>query len=216
MNTRAFCFDAGDVLYYRPHKGKFLDPFLHDLRLDPNQIDKVAKRELQRRAWCGEIGYADYHIQFLGLLGVPSDQLERGRGILAQEEESVEFFEGVSETLHALRARGFLLGIITDTATPEKIKLQRLARGGFGDVWSAYIASCVVGARKPDPRIYHAALAALNVRAGESVFVGHKVRELSGARQIGMKTVEFNYKDDAPADFHIAHFPELLNLSAFI
>lgn len=216
MTLRALLFDAGDVLYHRPHKNQFLIPFLHDLGLDPNQVDQIAKRDLQMRAWCGAISYADYQPQFLRLHGVPDEHIARGLATLEREEESVEFFDGVRETLHELRARGFLLGVITDTATPEKIKMQRFARGGFGDVWSVYVSSCAVGVRKPDPRMYTTALDALNLRADESVFVGHKPRELVGARAVGMKTAAFNYDANAPADIYLEHFSELLKVSAIL
>jgi len=139
----------------------------------------------------------------------------RGLATLEREEESVEFFAGVRETLHELHARGFLLGVITDTATPEKIKMQRFARGGFGDVWSVYVSSCAVGVRKPDPRMYNTALDALTFTPmNPCSFDTSRVNWL--ARAVGMKTAAFNYDANAPADIYLEHFSALLTIPAVL
>ena len=66
--------------------------------------------------------------------------------------------------------------------------------------------------RKPDPRIYGAAMQQLGVTSDQVVFVGHKPSELDGAHAVGMKTIAFNYEKNAQADFYIQQFPELLKL----
>jgi hypothetical protein len=40
--------------------------------------------------------------------------------------------------------------------------------------------------------------------------VGHRAVELQGARDVGMKTIAFNYDADAEADFYIEDFSQLL------
>jgi FMN phosphatase YigB (HAD superfamily) len=52
----------------------------------------------------------------------------------------------------------------------------------------------------------------LGVNSSQAVFVGHKSSELEGARQVGMKTIAFNYDDTAKADFYIENFSDLINL----
>ncbi len=50
--------------------------------------------------------------------------------------------------------------------------------------------SAVVGFEKPDPRIFQAALSALDVRPEEAVFVGDSLpRDMMGARDLGMPHV---------------------------
>jgi putative hydrolase of the HAD superfamily len=56
--------------------------------------------------------------------------------------------------------------------------------------FDAVVVSGVLGWRKPSPRIFHAALRALDVRAEEAVFVGDSpIADIEGAKQLGMKTV---------------------------
>jgi putative hydrolase of the HAD superfamily len=131
---------------------------------------------------------------------------------LEEESNNVRFFPGVRDTLVALKAAGYFLGIITDTAHSISIKLDWFEKGGFGHVWDSIISSKEMGVRKPDPRIYQAALQQLGLCASQAVFVGHKASELEGARGVGMATIAFNYDVDAQADVYIEAFPDLLQV----
>jgi HAD superfamily hydrolase (TIGR01509 family) len=134
--------------------------------------------------------------------------------VLDGEDTDIVFFDGVRETLHALKNRGCLLGIITDTAVPISEKLHWFERGGFAEVWDSIISSKELGIRKPDPRIFTAALKQLGISASSAVFVGHKKTELDGARAIGMKTAAYNQDKDASADYYIGKLADLLDLQA--
>jgi FMN phosphatase YigB (HAD superfamily) len=117
----------------------------------------------------------------------------------------------VAETLLRLKARGYLLGIITDTAVPIHAKLDWFAGAGFGHVWDCFISSRELGVQKPDARIYYAALRQLGLSPGQSAFVGHAPEELGGARAIGMHTIAFNHDQSALADEYLERFPDLLD-----
>jgi putative hydrolase of the HAD superfamily len=138
--------------------------------------------------------------------------IERGKEILGDEKNDVAFFEGAQSTLIALKDKGFLLGIVTDTAHSVQAKLSWFERGGIGHVWDSIISSKEVGARKPDPKIYRAVLDQLGIQGHEAVFVGHKASELSGAKALGMKTIAFNYEQDAEADYYLEKFSDLLEV----
>ena len=140
------------------------------------------------------------------------DLVARGKQALIDDDSNVQFFEGVAETLSALKKQGFLLAIVTDTANSISTKLKWFERGGFGHVWDAIISSMDIGTRKPEPQIYQAALQQLGVTADQAVFVGHRASELAGALAIGMQTIAFNYDEDAQADFFIEKFSDLLKL----
>ena len=99
--------------------------------------------------------------------------IQRGKIILEEEDNDIQIFDGVAETLKSLKANGYYLGIITDTAVPVSMKLAWFEKAGFGDVWDSVISSKEMGVKKPNPKIYHAALDQLGVRPRESIFVGH-------------------------------------------
>ena len=52
----------------------------------------------------------------------------------------------------------------------------------------------------------------MKLRAEETAFVGHDAAGLSGAAELGMRTIAFNYDRDAAADVYLARFEELLDL----
>lgn len=210
--VRAVLFDAGDILYFRPRKHQELDAFLADLGLGPaHSLAPGLKRELKLRAFCGEVSREDYCAEMLKLYGVQGQEhIERGKQIMAQETGDVQFFEGVRETLAALKEQGLLLGIVTDTVHPTSVKLGWFERAGIGHFWDSIISSCSVGLCKPEPAIYRMALAQLGVEPDEALFVGHKKSELDGARAVGLGTIAFNYEDQAQADVYIEHFSGLV------
>ena len=161
----------------------------------------------------GMITLNQYHEEILNLLGVTQpEHIERGKAIIEQEENRIQIFAGVKDTLHDLKRRGYLLGIVTDTAQSVSTKLAWFGKAGFGEVWDAIIASNEVGIQKPAPAIYQAALDQLGVKASQAVFVGHKTSELEGARGVGLRTIAFNYDDTAQADYYIGKFADLLQL----
>ena len=209
---KAFLFDAGDILYFRPRKEhRFMD-YLRELGLAEKWKELPGKKELTRQAYTGQISHEEFHMGYLRLLGISDpEEIKRGMKILAEENIEVEFFEGVKDTLFELKESGYLLGIITNTANSISNKLSWFETGGFGNVWDSIISSMEIGVVKPYPEIYHAALQQLGLAPDEAVFVGHKISELDGAHAAGIPTIAFNFDKGAVADHYVNEFGELIN-----
>ena len=212
--VRALLFDAGDILYYRPNRGKNLRFFLKERGIGDKAIPLAMRNALKRQAYNGLITQNQYRESILRLYGLTDPvQIEFGKYAMDEDDNDIQFFEGVPETLKKLKEEGYMLGIITDTAMPTHVKLSWFTQGGFGHVWDSIISSKDLGIQKPDPKMYQAALQQLGLTVDEAVFVGHHPEELGGARALGIKTIAFNYEDGTVADFHISHFSDLLNVS---
>ncbi len=208
----AFLFDAGDILYFRPHRGRKLTAFIKELGLKGQEDHTVEINSLKHQAYQGQINQDQYREAILRLYGVSQpEDIERGKRIIEEEDNNVRFFKGVRKTLIGLKGKGYLLGIVTDTANPVHVKLNWFERGGFGHVWDSIVSSKELGVRKPNPEIYHTALQQLGLHAEQVAFVGHKASELEGARAVGMKTIAFNYEDGVEADYYIVKFLDLLD-----
>ena len=127
-----------------------------------------------------------------------------------RERNTVELFPGALEALHALRAAHELYALSNGNAD--------IGRVGLGHVFSRHFSAISVGAAKPDPRIYLAALEAARVEPHEVVHVGdHPEQDVAAAAGVGMKTVWVNFQGlpwpDLPhADGEIRDFSELLPL----
>ncbi len=105
---------------------------------------------------------------------------------------------GAEETLRRLKERGLKLGIVTNGHTAiQKAKVKTL---GLGSYFDAFVISEAIGCHKPDPRIFQAALDALQVTPQETWFVGdHPLNDIAGARALGMRAIWIGDPSQWPA-----------------
>jgi putative hydrolase of the HAD superfamily len=76
-----------------------------------------------------------------------------------------------------------------------------LEETGLAPSVGAAVDSTIVGCKKPDPRIFQAALDALGATAEEAVFVGDSLpRDMAGARAMGMRHVWLRPETSANGD----------------
>jgi putative hydrolase of the HAD superfamily len=208
---KAIFFDAGDVLYYRPEKSPNFTKFLEGRAISPPPDLHRQHKKIKDLAYQGKMRRHVYFERLVKLYGIQDEQaVAEGVAALSHDEDQVGIFEGVPDTINALKTSGFLLAIITDTAMPFSKKLAWFDEHGFGRVWDVVISSKELGVRKPSPEMYQKALSQAGVSSEEAIFVGHKKSELDGAKAMGIKTVAFNYDRDAIADIYINHFSDLL------
>ena len=210
---KAVFFDAGDILYYRPQKQLNFKNFLKGKEYNPDpELDHKSK-EMRELAFQGKVDRHEYYRKTVELYGFTDEkQIQEGVDALDLDDNTVAIYEGVPETITTLKNQGYLLGIITDTALPYTVKLKWFEKEGFGHVWDVIVSSKDLGIRKPSPLLYEEALIQAGFRPDECVFIGHKATELEGARNVGLKTIAFNYEESAIADQYIEKFPELLDL----
>lgn len=93
-----------------------------------------------------------------------------------------QLFPETREVLDWFRSRGVRMGVISDTSPSLPLTLEA---AGIGEYFGCAVCSDLVGAMKPDPAIYRAALATLGVPAEESLYVDDYDVEADGARALG-------------------------------
>jgi putative hydrolase of the HAD superfamily len=206
-------FDAGNILYHKPRKGRNIKRFIARHKLKAVTDVRKEKRKLKELAFQGVIDRFEFYEKVIRLYGVTDpDMLAEGITALVRDATTVEIIAGVPETLKALKKKGYILGIISDTATPIQEKMNWFTQGGFGNVFDSFISSKELGTRKPAPVIYEEAFKRVGLKVEEAVFVGHKASEIKGARDVGLKTIAFNYDKNARANVYIEKFPDLLEV----
>ena len=103
-----------------------------------------------------------------------------GERFLAESEAAL----AASRALLARLARSYRLGVVSNFYGNLAHVLDE---AGFGPFVAAVADSAVVGAMKPDARIFLAALEPLDAAPGEALFVGDSLpRDMAGARALGM------------------------------
>ena len=93
-----------------------------------------------------------------------------------------KLFPETIEVLEYFKMRGYKMGVISDTSPSLEFTLQQL---GIAKYFTSFTASSLVGAGKPSPIIFNAALNAQGVTAEESIYVDDYKPEADGARQQG-------------------------------
>jgi FMN phosphatase YigB (HAD superfamily) len=110
---------------------------------------------------------------------------------------SADLVSGMGEVIRVLKSRGYRLGLVADTR--RKTAWNVLHQHGLYELFDALAISEEVGAEKPDPRIFRAALDRLGIPAtqyGQVVMVGNNpMRDMRGANQMGLISVWFHWND---------------------
>lgn len=156
--------------------------------------------------------------------GLPSEKLEQLPIFLAEVYRAatrlrLQRYPGVADTLCHLQPK-YRLAIVSDGQSAYAIpELNAVGLSGYFD---PIIVSGDLGYRKPDERLFAAALDAMKMSPSEVLYVGNDMyRDVYGAQKLGMKTVFFKSnqgvqeKEGVNPDYIIYSFPELLNAIRF-
>ncbi len=138
-----------------------------------------------------------------------------------------ELYDDVLPALRTLRARGFLLGLISNThrsldSFQSHFELDQLV--------SVAVSSCEHGYNKPHPSIFRTALRLMAVAPEEAVMVGDSIRhDIEGARAVGMRGIllrrgeavpdssaarDTTRQDEGPVISSLSELPALLSREA--
>ena len=125
----------------------------------------------------------------------------------------LQLYPGVLDVLNDLRPR-YKLAAISDAQSAWCLPEMRAV--GIDGYFDPIIVSGDFGFRKPDPRLFTAALARLQVAPENVLFVGNDMfRDVYAAKQHGIKTVFFSSNqgrkqaEGVKPDYVIYQFPEM-------
>lgn len=141
-----------------------IEHFLEELQLAPSSFDETTLAELEH-------AYAHAALDVL-----PAE------------------VEGAAQTLRELKARGFGVGLISNTGrTPGYVLRPILGALGIGELIDVMVFSNEHGACKPRPSIFEELRRGLGVAYEEMVFVGDNLYvDVHGAQSCGMRAVHFD------------------------
>jgi putative hydrolase of the HAD superfamily len=147
------------------------------------EFDVVAVwREVLRRSATVQSGSLDRE----KLHQMPLFLAEMQRGI---SRKRLVAFPQTREVLTELKTR-FRLGIVSDAQSAYA--LPELRAVGLADCFASIVVSGDHGYRKPDSRLFQAALTELQVAPQDAIYIGNdRFRDILGARQAGMRTILF-------------------------
>ncbi|HEX8411389.1 MAG TPA: HAD family hydrolase [Thermoanaerobaculia bacterium] len=141
-----------------------IEHFLEELQLDPKSFDETLLAAL-------EDAYAGAALEILPAL-----------------------VDGADELLAQLKARGFRIGLISNTGrTPGSVLRGILEALGLAPSIDVMLFSNEHGQCKPQPSIFEALRRGLGVEYGELLFVGDNLYvDVHGAQRCGMRAIHFD------------------------
>ena len=205
------------------------------ISLDPNVVkDLYFQIMKEQRAACGE-RYSEFDAVriFHEIVAqhsttftrnLPAEKLAQLPIFLAEVHRAasrfrLQLYPGVMDIIWQLHPK-YHLAIVSDAQSAYAI--PELNAVGLAVHFDPIIISGNFGYRKPDERLFTAALTAMKMKPSEILFVGNDmVRDVYGAQQLGIKTVFFKSnqgvqeKEGVKPDYIIYKFPELLNAIRF-
>ena len=172
-----------------------------------------AVRQLDRSAACG--GRIDYMTALCDELGVSAGRMQDALGALAQFADRSHSGEilwsepgpHAVKSIDALRRAGIAVVVVTNSNGHAAENLSDAGicqtRAGRGAIVTGIIDSAVVGAAKPDPAIFHAALAHAGAAPTAAVHVGDMVSaDVIGARSAGIVPIHLDPERRCRASDH--------------
>jgi len=173
-SLQAFIGESGDV-----------DSFLVEMR----------KREKTYRRWCkktfkelpetelwSRFMLPDHPASFVRANAVTLNQMWRA-------SRNNQIFPDAVETIKTLAARGYRLGIISNTTSSIDAP-RMLEENGLTRFFNPVILSCVFGRRKPHPSLFLEAARSIGILPQNCTYIGDNLaRDLVGARQAGFGEV---------------------------
>jgi len=186
--------DAGDLLYYR--RKDALSVLAEAVESVTGQHIAFNRRaalllyELRELSYRGMISRRDAVALFLRALGVEGSLVDEVYARYDREmQEGVVFYDDCVRAVRELKSLGYRVAVLSNSDFRAEEKLGWFARAGLDALLDVVVCSCDIGRCKPEAEAYLYVLGELGVEPGKAAFVGHSVRDLVGAKSVGMVTV---------------------------
>ena len=214
MKIRSVFFDRdGTLTYYNKEKKDWLGRTVSGWSGKPLDLPYEKSMALMELAGAGkkkwytcledekDFFFRYYRYMLIGE-GVQDDLDRRAELLLGELWCSGDrlLYPETEEVLEELTRRGYSLGVISDTSPSLEYTLQQL---GIAKYFRSFTCSALVGAMKPDPVIFNAALSAHGVTAGECVYVDDYKPEADGARELGFTSFLIDRKGSEKGEWVI-------------
>jgi putative hydrolase of the HAD superfamily len=120
--------------------------------------------------------------------GVPASRMGQVRELLSRLHGELHLWSGIADDAHdaltRLRQAGLRLGVVSNSDGRVE---EALEAAGLRHYFEVVVDSALIGVEKPDPAIFRAALAVLEVPPEEALYVGDLYEiDVLGASAAGM------------------------------
>lgn len=222
MKYKAIFFDRdGTLTYFNPQKEEWRNSVISQWSGRPFELPYEKMTDLFRLAsqgkkpWYKNLDderafFRRYYHYLLEGEGVTENIGQRANLLFSElwcNNDRVLFPETI-EVLEYFQGQGYKMGVISDTSPSLEYTLQQL---GIAKYFTSFTASSLVGAGKPSPIIFNAALSAQGVTAQESLYVDDYKPEADGAREQGFTSFLVDRGSSESGEWVIHSLEELID-----
>jgi HAD superfamily hydrolase (TIGR01549 family) len=191
---RVIFFDVGNTLLF-PNRTRMLDSIASDRHPTLEQwqtLERRTKKEFDLGMQSGRVDHGFWWIFHTYLLQQLGEDISIRDVLVEKTQNSANWDQvppGTRDCLDRLRQK-FRIAVISNADGGIE---RLLSRCGIADCFESITDSGIVGVEKPRAEIFEAALATVNARADESLYVGDVYSvDYVGARNAGMQAVLFD------------------------
>jgi len=186
MKYQAIIFDLGGVVFTSP--GAALQPLLQQGHASPANIFQSYEEE---GPWArferGEINETTFCAQFDAQAQSNGLQLS-ARAVLDAIATHLRPRPSMLQAIRWLRSNGYRVAALTNNWDAGDAFAERVQE--LHTEFDVFVESCKVGMRKPEARIYHHVLAALDLEPHQVVFLDDFGVNLKAAKALGITTLK--------------------------
>lgn len=221
MKYKAIFFDRdGTLTYPNPEKKKWMYDTIeswsgkkfemsYDKMMELFRLSAEGKTPWYRNLAEEKEHFRKYYYHMLAGESI-TEHLEKRANLLLDElwcnNDRLPFPE-VTEVLEYFKSKGYKMGVISDTSPSLEFTLQQLDLAKY---FTSFTASSLVGASKPSPIIFNAALDAQGVTAAESLYVDDYDVEADGAREQGFTSFLIDRSGENKSQWTISNLKQLV------
>lgn len=211
MRPKAIFFDVGGTLIF-PDLPELMAPLLRRTITPTSEqlflAERAAKHIHTRSADDMPGNRSHWYVYFSSLLeqiGAGLDLLEELASRATDSSYWTVLAPGAKETLEQLR-KNYRLAVISNADGKIREVLERV---GLAEYFESIVDSGLVGYEKPDPRIFEAGLAAMQLSPADGLYVGDIYGvDYAGATGAGMRAVVIDF----PGVYRESNFPRVRSL----
>jgi len=222
MKFTAIFFDRdGTLTYFNPEKSKWRDEIItswsnKDFILPYEKMMNLFQLAAEgRKPWyknlCDEREFNKRYYRLMLIGEGVTENLDNRANLLFNElwcNNDRLLFDDTVEALEYFCKKGYKMGVISDTSPSLEYTLQQL---DIAKYFTSFTASSLVGAGKPNPIIFNAALNAQGVTAAESLYVDDYDVEADGAREQGFTSFNLDRSGKKHGEWYIQCLTDIVD-----
>ena len=195
MAIKAIIFDMEGVLMKTRDKD-LSTSWAKALNASYNAVHDVFYGEMNDKSDLGIISQAEFDRYLITSLGLSLDKVPLVRKVI---DEECFIDQVLVKEIIELRKQ-YKVGLLSNYSKMMRDKIEQ--EWDIKHLFDDIIISYEVGLIKPDPAIFKLALSRLDVSASEAVLIDDRIKNIEGARQVGLHAIHYHSSDQALMDLH--------------